>query len=70
MRRIITMLTLAALLAAMLVVAGPASAQGGCQNFGTTAASEAQATRGLGEEASGAAPVNEIVHSLQEQLCQ
>ena len=70
MRRIITMLTVAALLAAMLAVAGPASAQGGCKEFGTGAAAEAQAAGGLGELASENAPVNEIVHSLQEQLCQ
>ena len=69
MRRIITMLTVAALLAAMLVVAGPASAQGGCKAFGQAAAAEAQATGGLGEEASAAAPVNEDVHSLQEMFC-
>jgi hypothetical protein len=33
-RRIITMLTVAAILAAMLVLASPASAQGGCKEFG------------------------------------
>ena len=34
MKRIITMLTVATLLAAMLAVAGPASAQGACREFG------------------------------------
>ncbi len=69
MRRIFTMLTVAALLAAMLVVAGPASAQGACQEFGLAAAAEAQAAGGLGEQVSAAAPVNEFVHSLQEEFC-
>ena len=69
MGHIITMLTVAALLAAMLAVARLASAQGACKEFGQAAAFEAQTTGGLGEEASGAAPVNEVVHSLQEELC-
>jgi hypothetical protein len=43
MRRIITLLTVAAMLAAMLVVGGPASAQGGCKEFGAAIASEGQA---------------------------
>jgi hypothetical protein len=69
MRRFIVLVTVAAMLAAMLMVAGPASAQGGCQEFGQAAAFVAQETGGLGEEASAAAPVNDDVHFLQEMFC-
>ena len=68
MRRIITMLTVAALLAAMLAVAGPASAQGGCQDFGTTLAAEGQAGM-LREQVRDIAPANNEVHFFQGVLC-
>ncbi len=68
MRRIITMLTAAAMLTAMLMVAGPASAQGGCQAFGTTLAAEGQAGI-LREQVRNIAPANDEVHFFQGMLC-
>jgi hypothetical protein len=70
MRRIITILTVAAVLAAMLVVAGPASAQGGCKEFGAATASLAQ-TGILGEVVPGLAEdgANEEVFGFFNQFC-
>jgi hypothetical protein len=68
MRRIITMLTVAALLAAMLVVAGPASAQGGCQTFGAALAAEGKAGI-LRDEVRNIAPANDEVHFFHGALC-
>jgi hypothetical protein len=71
MKRIITLVTVAAiLLAAMLVVAGPASAQGGCREFGAATASLAQ-TGILGEVVPGLAEdgANEEVFGFFAQFC-
>ncbi len=68
MKRIVLMVTVAAMLAAMLVVAGPASAQGGCQNFGTTLAAEGQAGI-LRVQVRNIAPANDEVHFFQGVLC-
>jgi hypothetical protein len=57
------------LMTAMFALAGPASAQAGCQAFGIAAASEAQALGGLGDVASAAAPVNDDVAFLKTQFC-
>jgi hypothetical protein len=70
MKRIITLVTVAAMLAAMLVVAGPASAQGGCKEFGAATASLAQ-TGILGEVVPGLAEdgANEEVFGFFAQFC-
>ena len=69
MRPVRTLVMLMLLMTAMLALAGPASAQAGCQAFGTAAASEAQALGGLGEVASAAAPVNDDVAFLKTLFC-
>jgi hypothetical protein len=68
MRRIITMLTAAA----MLIVAGPASAQGGCQAFGDSIAEDVQdeEIRPAGKNfVSIVAPLNDLVHAEHEEFC-
>ena len=67
MSRFIVLVTVAALLAGMLMVAGPASARG-CQAFGTGVAFEVQ-NGTLREEIPTLAPVNDDVHFFQGILC-
>jgi type IV secretory pathway TrbL component len=69
MRPFMVLVTLVLLMTAMLVLAGPASAQAGCQAFGTTAASEAQALGGLGEVVRAEVPVDDDVAFLKTVLC-
>jgi hypothetical protein len=70
MRRMILMLTVSALLVAMLAFAGPASAQGGCQDFGHSVAEDAQEFQPLGQNfVSGAAPLNDEALTEHEQFC-
>jgi hypothetical protein len=70
MRRIILMLTVSVLLAAMLALAGPASAQGGCQAFGHSVAEDAQEFQPLGQSfVSGAAPLNDEALTEHELFC-
>jgi hypothetical protein len=66
-QRALVMLVL--VVTAMFTLAGPVSAQAGCQAFGNAAAAEAQATGGLGAEASAAAPVNDDVAALKALFC-
>jgi hypothetical protein len=70
LRRIITMLTAAAMLTAMLMVAGPASAQGGCQAFGHSVAEDVKDFRPAGKNfVSGVAPLADLVHTEHEEFC-
>ncbi len=69
MRSVRAFVMLLLLMTAMLALAGPASAQAGCQAFGMGAASEAQTLGGLGEVASAAAPVNDDVAFLKTLFC-
>ena len=70
MRRMILMLTVSALLVAMLAFAGPASAQGGCQAFGHSVAEDAEEFQPLGQNfVSGAAPLNDEALTEHEQFC-
>lgn len=62
MRRFMVLVTMVLVMAAMLVLAGPASAQAGCQDFGLFIAAMAP----HGEAASGAAPLNNEVVFLKE----
>jgi hypothetical protein len=71
MRRIISLVTVAVLMAALLVLAGPASAQG-CAGFAHHTASEAKEFRPLGKtlvDFFGAGSRSELVHEEQEQFC-
>jgi hypothetical protein len=70
MRRPVLLLVVSTIFAAMLVFAGPASAQGGCQDFGQNIAGLAT-TYGpvFGETASGSAPLYDTVEEEQETLC-
>jgi hypothetical protein len=70
MRRVITMLTVAAMLAAMGMVAGPASAQGGCQAFGQHIVSDVQASPPAGQFVRTLAPLNDDALSEQAAFCQ
>jgi len=65
LRRIILLVTVALLAAALLVGPAPASAAAGCQDFGQLAAFEAQLETGIGEEVSAAAPANDDVNLLK-----
>ena len=71
MKRIILLLAVGAIVAAMLVFAGPASAQGGgCKAFGQRIAGLAT-TLGpvFGQTASGSAPLNDTVEQEQQAFC-
>ena len=63
------LLTLVGAVAAMLALAGPASAQAGCQAFGKGLASEAQRIGGLGQDVRGVAPVNDEVAFFKGVFC-
>jgi hypothetical protein len=70
MRRIVLMVTVAAMLAAMLVFVGAASAQGGCQAFGHSVADDAQEFQPLGQNfVSAAAPLNDEALAEHEAFC-
>jgi hypothetical protein len=68
LRRTLMACVLALILAAMLVVAGPASAQGGCKAFGNGVAFEVQ-NGTLIQEIPTLAPVNDEVHFFQGLYC-
>ena len=70
-RRVITLVTVALVMAAMMVFAGPASAQGGgCKDFGQNVAGLAQSNgSGFGQAASGSAPLNDTVEAEQQANC-
>ena len=70
MRRILLVLAIALIIAAMLVFAVPASAQGGCKAFGQSVASDAKAPGPLGQQfVRGHAPLNDEVSTEQGQFC-
>jgi hypothetical protein len=70
MRRLVLLLTVSAIAAAILMFAGPASAQGGCKDFGRNIAGLAT-TLGpvFGQTASGTAPLNDTVEDEQRAFC-
>ena len=70
MRRLVLVLAVSAIFAAMLMFAGPASAQGGCKAFGENIAGLAT-TLGpvFGQTAAGSAPLNDTVEEEQQRLC-
>jgi hypothetical protein len=70
MRRFLVLVTLSVLLAAALAFAGPASAQGGCQDFGHSVADDAKEFQPLGTSfVSGAAPLNDEALAEHELFC-
>ena len=71
MKRISLLLVVSAVMAAMLVFAGPASAQGGCKAFGQNVAFLATSLgEGFGQAAAGSAPLNDTVEQEQTALCE
>ena len=72
MRRLMMLATVVLVLVAAMVVmlAGTASAQGGCQAFGFTVAEYAKAFQPLGKNfVRGEAPVADFAHSQQALFC-
>jgi hypothetical protein len=70
MRRLVMLLTVVLVMAAMVIFAGPASAQGGCQAFGHSVAEDAKEFRPLGKNfVSGAAPLADLAHTEHEEFC-
>jgi hypothetical protein len=72
MRRFIMLVTVAAMLAAMLVLASPASAQSenaGCKDFGNDIAGFSQQFNPFGQLLSGLAPLNDEVSMDKERIC-
>ena len=70
MRRLRMLTTVVLVMAAMVMFAGPASAQGGCQAFGDSVADDAKEFTPLGKNfVSGAAPLAELVHTEQAEFC-
>jgi hypothetical protein len=70
MRRLMLLATVVLVMAAMVMFAGTASAQGGCQTFGHSVADDAKEFRPLGTNfVSGAAPLAELAHAEQAEFC-
>ncbi len=72
MKRVLALLVVVALMALMLALAGPASAQGGCQAFGKETASETLASHPLGQTLKaflGTGSRSAIVHEEQVSSC-
>lgn len=71
MRHILLLITVSVIMTLMLVlVAGPASARGGCKVFGQSVAEDAKAPGPLGQQfVRGHAPLNDEVATEQGQFC-
>jgi hypothetical protein len=73
MKRIIVVLTVAAIVALTLTLAGPALAQG-CEEFGTTGTAELAKGAGIGQNVSDVARTNEglgdVIAFLHEGSCE
>ena len=65
MRRIVMLLTVALVMGAMMVLAGPASAQGGCQDFGLFVAEGAHLPGAHSGVAEFAPNVDDLISSLK-----
>jgi hypothetical protein len=69
-RRLMMLATVVLIIAAMVMFAGMASAQGGCQAFGHSVADDAKEFRPLGKNfVSDAAPLADLAHAEHEQFC-
>ena len=70
MRRLMMLSTVVLVMAAMVMFAGPASAQGGCQAFGHSVDEDAKEFRPLGKNfVSGEAPLADLAHTEHEEFC-
>ena len=72
MRRLMMLTTVVLVMAAMLMFAGPVSAQGGCQAFGHSVAEDVQdeEIRPAGKNfVSVVAPLADLVHAEHEEFC-
>ncbi|MDQ3912936.1 MAG: hypothetical protein M3305_14435 [Actinomycetota bacterium] len=70
MRRLMMLLAVMLVMTAMVMFAGPVSAQGGCQAFGHSVAEDAKEFQPLGQNfVSGAAPLNDEALAEQELFC-
>ena len=70
MRRLMILVTVVLIMSAVVVFAGSASAQGGCQAFGHSVADDAKEFRPLGTNfVSGAAPLADLAHAEHAQFC-
>ena len=69
-KKLTVLMTAAVMLASMLAISSPASAQGGCQDFGQFTASTFQQDRPAGQTARDIAPLNDEVHDVQAAVCQ
>ncbi len=69
-KRLVLLFVVSMVVAAMLVFASPASAQGGCKAFGQNIAGLAKALGPIfGQTASESAPLNDTVEQEQQALC-
>jgi hypothetical protein len=69
-RRLALLVAGAMMLASMLAISSPASAQGGCQAFGHSVADDAKEFRPLGTNfVSGAAPLADLAHDEHALFC-
>jgi hypothetical protein len=69
-RRLAVLVAAAMMLASMLAISGPASAQGGCQAFGQFVSSTFRQDRPGGQTVRTLAPLNDEVHDVQAASCQ
>ena len=70
MRRLMMLSTVVLVMAAMVMFAGPASAQGGCQAFGHSVDEDAKEFRPLGKNfVSVVAPLADLAHTEHEEFC-
>lgn len=70
MRRLMMLVAVVMVMTAMGMLAGPASAQGGCQAFGHSVADDAKEFRPLGKNfVSGAAPLADLAHAEHTAFC-
>jgi hypothetical protein len=70
MRRLVMLVTVVLVMAAMVIFVGPVFAQGGCQDFGHSIADDAKEFTPLGKNfVSGAAPLADLAHAEQAQFC-
>jgi hypothetical protein len=67
-RKLAVLVAAAMMLASMLAISGPASAQNGCQDLGAALAAEGQAGI-LRENVRNIAPANDEIHFFQGVLC-
>ena len=68
-RKLAVLVAAAMLLAAMLAISGPASAQGGCKEFGQNVVSEVQGSPPAGQFIRALAPLNDEALGELAEFC-